>query len=96
MALGGFLSKKETNSFLAKRLARRLYLLAGICRLVTNQQLSPPSFVFVNSWREEEDSRAPNALMAFLMPLMCDSGQQRRNLPKRSVLNYYQSRAAHR
>ena len=87
---------KETNRvFLAKRLARLLYLLAGICRLVTNQQLSSPSFVFVNSWRGEEDSPAPTALMAVLISLMCDLGQQRRNLPKQSVLNYYQSRTAH-
>lgn len=82
---------KETNSFLARRLARLLYLLAGICRLGTNQQLSSPSFVFVNSWRGEEDSRVPTALMAVLMPLMCDLGQQRRDLPKHSILNYYQS-----
>lgn len=82
---------KETNSFLAKRLARLLYLLAGICRLVTNQQLSSLSFVFVNSCRVGEDSPVPTVLMAVLMPLMCDSGPQRRNLLKQSILNYYQS-----
>lgn len=85
---------KETNSFLA-RLALLLYLLAGICHLGTNQQLSSLSFVFVNSWRGEEDSCVPTALIAVLMPLMCDLGQQKRDLPKHSILNYYQSCSAH-
>lgn len=92
MAFSGFLSQGNKQfSSKERRLAPRLYLLAGICRLGTNQQLSSLSFVFVNSWRGEEDSRVPTALMAVLMPLMCDLGQQRRNLPKHSILNYYQS-----
>lgn len=70
MPFNGFLL--QGNSFLAKSLAQLFYLLAGICRLVTNQQLSFLRFVFVNSWRGEGDN--PTALMAILMPLMCDWG----------------------
>lgn len=61
-------SRKQTN-FHSRRHTKLPYLLAGICHLGTNQQPSSLCFVFVNSWREEEDT----LLMAVLMPLMCNS-----------------------
>lgn len=76
---------KETNNFHSRRHTQLPYLLAGVCHLGTNQRPSYLCFVFVNSWREEEDT----LLMAVLMSLMCNSGQQ--NLPKHNIFNYYQS-----
>lgn len=89
MLLNGFVS--TGNTFPRKRRARLLYLLAGICRSVTNQQLSSQSFVLSIVGGGEEDSRIPTALMAVLMHLMCVLGQAKESVPKQSILNYYQS-----
>lgn len=90
MAFSGFLSQGN-KQFSSKKTGTTALFACRDLSLTYKSAAVVLSFVFVNSWRGEEDSRVPTALMAVLMPLMFDLGQQRRDLPKQSTLNYYQS-----
>lgn len=72
-------------------LARLLYLLSAICHLATNHKPSALSCDFVNSYLYMGASRGPvpAELYTVLMSLMCYLGQQKRNGPEQSILNYY-------
>ncbi len=94
VAFSGFLSQGN-KQFSSKKTGTTALFACRDLSLTYKSAAVVLSFVFVNSWRGERDSRVPTVLMAVLMPLMCDLGQWRRDLPKQSVLNYYQSCTAH-